>query len=83
MRRGTFLKQRHSVPPLRKPALCICGVGKQRRWHLVCPDCWAKIPRRLRAELWSAYKEDPGSERHRRSICDCIEFLKKGANHAG
>lgn len=55
---------------------CRCGGVKDKAWHLVCASCWIKLPGNLRDEVWDAYKEKQGSERHRTAIRACVEFLR-------
>lgn len=58
---------------------CRCGAMKERRWHLVCPACWATLPLPLRGELYAAYAESQGGERHRVAVRACLEFLREAA----
>lgn len=54
---------------------CRCGTPKTR-WHLVCRDCWRKIPEYLRDEVFAAYKEEQCSPRHMKAMRQCIDHLR-------
>lgn len=55
---------------------CRCGALKVKDWHLVCAECWDRLPAELRDEVWAALKEDgQGTARHRAAVRSCYEFL--------
>lgn len=56
---------------------CRCGAEKDKQWHLLCNDCWAKLPKLLRDELYSSSKGKEGNERHRITVRECIAFLRR------
>ena len=59
------------------PLRCRCGGLREKRWHLVCPTCWERIPAPLKGELYDAYREKDGSPRHIAAIRQCFVALGK------
>lgn len=55
---------------------CQCGQKRDKEWHLVCAECWEKLPQNLRDELYDAYNEKQGSPRHIASIRACFQYLR-------
>lgn len=43
----------------------VCDEPKEKRWHLVCPYCWVKVPDADQAEIYDLYKHRRGSLEHR------------------
>lgn len=56
---------------------CRCGKPREKKWHLVCPDCWARIPRDLQIKVYHECKTNNGSPSHLAAIRECFEFLIK------
>lgn len=65
-----------SFKPTRGPRCRVgCENTKAQKWHIVCPDCWASLPKSIQEEVWASYREQRGSERHVRAISACFRFL--------
>ncbi len=79
MIRGPFLKGRSAMKhaPRVSPPRCRCGNLKAHDWHLLCQACWARLPVDLQDEVWNAYREQRGSERHTAAMRAAIEFLRR------
>ena len=63
----------------------VCSEPKEKRWHLVCPYCWVKVPDADQEEIYRLYKESRGSEAHAmkcrtvvRALCVAQRDAKKG-----
>lgn len=57
------------------PMRCRCGGTRAKKWHLVCPPCWSKVPPVLQVEIMAAYAEKPGSDRHISAIRQIFKAL--------
>lgn len=55
---------------------CKCGSEKSKSWHLVCNTCWEKIPQEIRDELYAAYTEAQGTERHKSAVHAALTALE-------
>ena len=42
-----------------------------------CQAHWWALPAALRVEIWRAYQERPGSERHLRALSDARRWLRE------
>ena len=42
----------------------VCSEPKEKRWHLVCPYCWVKVPAADQEEIYRLYNESRGSVAH-------------------
>jgi hypothetical protein len=38
----------------RTPLCDACGTGQRGPAHVVCPDCWYRVPKALRNAVWNA-----------------------------
>lgn len=59
------------------------GCNRTRRVdHVMCVQCWATVPREIRAHVWSTYRR-PGSSAHLVAIRAAIQAaraaIEKGA----
>lgn len=52
----------------------VCNEPKEKRWHLVCPYCWVKVPDADQEEIYALYKKGRGSEAHREK---CFSVLRR------
>jgi hypothetical protein len=63
-----------SLPKKSPNKTCRCGQSKKPQ-QLLCRVCWSFLPKTLRDEVWAAYKEKAGSERHLTAIRACYRHL--------
>jgi len=60
-----------------KPVLCpTCGAKRAKEWHLLCPTCWAGVPKSLQDEVWAAFREEKGGARHHAAIAAVLRFVR-------
>ena len=59
-----------------------CGKSKGAAWHLVCRDCWAKVPSPLQQKLFAAYKRERGGDEHRLAVREVLQHLREEATDA-
>lgn len=59
---------------MRNPAQCpVRGCPAQlREPHVLCSRHWYTVPLPIRKEVWRAWREQPGSVRHRRAVQQAI-----------
>lgn len=55
------------------------GEPKERRWHLVCPYCWVKVPDADKEEIYRLYQEERGSNAHREKCFSVVRALLEAA----
>ena len=60
-----------------KNSQCHCGNERRKLWHLVCEDCWKKLPAELQREVYYTYKTNNGGPSHRAAVRKVFEFLKE------
>ncbi len=67
----------------------VCNEPKEKRWHLVCPYCWVKVPDADQAEIYDLYKRARGSTAHAmkcravvRSLCVGHKAAKRAQENA-
>lgn len=51
---------------VKEPSRCRIGCKnpKAQDWHLLCPACWAELPKILQDDVWREYKKQKGSDAH-------------------
>ena len=42
----------------------VCSEPKEKKWHLVCPYCWVKVPAADQEQLYELYQKARGTLRH-------------------
>lgn len=52
----------------------VCHAPKAKKWHLVCAECWAKVPAATQDEIFRLYRAERDSERHR---VKCMEVVRE------
>ena len=56
--------------------LCpVCQEPKEKKWHLVCPYCWVKVPDADQEEVYRLYEKARGSVAHRAKCFAVIRVL--------
>lgn len=53
----------------------VCQEPKEKKWHLVCPYCWVKVPDRDQEEIYSLYNKARGSQAHRTKCLEVVQAL--------
>jgi len=56
---------------------CHCGNERRKLWHLVCEECWNKVPAELQSEVYHAYKSAEGGPRHRIAVRHVFKHLEQ------
>ncbi len=69
-----------SLEPLPIPAMSathcpVCNAPKDKRWHLVCPACWAKVPAADQADVYELYSTRRGSPAHTKKCRQIVRAL--------
>ncbi len=74
---GTIGKPQSNIIPANQRCRIGCTGLREKSWHLLCPQCWGKLPLSLRNEVYAAYKQCPGSSRHTIAIRVCLDHLRQ------
>lgn len=61
------------------PARYYCPVpscGRERgKGHLMCAECWRRVPRHLRLAIWRLQDRSPGGLEHRRLCAAAVRAV--------
>ena len=59
----------------------VCSEPKEKRWHLVCPYCWVKVPDADKEEVYRLYAKERGSRAHRVKCLEVVSALHVARAH--
>ena len=66
------------VDPDKTSAECPEGCGRRRQGsHVLCSECWDRLPAELRKSTWGLYLRQRGSRAHVQRVRECVEAARE------
>lgn len=60
-----------------KHLICDCGRTKKDDWHLLCVECWNRVPPELQTRVYDEYKNRRDSVEHLLAISEVRKALSR------